>query len=129
MLRFLKIFHREQHGFTLVEILLMVAILGIFAGVLVPRLMHFMSTAHAVAANEEVQCVEKAVQAYWADNNGQWPPNDCNTDLLPDYLDKEAAHYNYKFDIDGLVVVPDDQVSAVDANVIWNEAEHLWEKN
>lgn len=129
MLRFLSVFRREERGFTLVEILLMVAILGIFAGVLVPKLMQFMSTAHAVAANKEVQGVEKAAQAYWADNNGQWPPNDCNTDLLPDYLAKEAAHYNYEFDIDGLVVVPDGQVSAVDANVVWDEAEHLWEKD
>jgi len=116
MFNFMRVFRKEERGFTLVEILLIVAILGIFAGFLVPRLVQFMSTAQVAAANEEVANVESAARAYWA-NSGQWPPNDCNTDLLPDYLDKEVAHYNYEFDIDGFVVVPDGQVSAVDANI------------
>jgi len=111
------------------ELLIVIAILGVLFAVLVPRIGTFFSSGQMAAANEEVARVETAALGYYGDYNGQWPPSDCNTDLLPDYLNKEAVHYNYEFDADGLVIVPDGQVSAVDANVEWNEAKHSWEKD
>jgi prepilin-type N-terminal cleavage/methylation domain-containing protein len=128
MFKLLHTLHTKEHGFTMVELLIVIGILGVLAGVLVPRLNQFMSTSQVAAANQEVASVESAVKCYWADHNGQWPPNDCNTDLLPDYINQESVHYNYEFNADGLVIVPDGQASAVDPNIEWDDTYHLWKK-
>ena len=127
--KFVILFHQFEKGFTLMELLIVIAILGILFAVLTPRMGTFFSSGQMAAANKEVTNVETAAMAYCGDNNGQWPQNDCNTDLLPGYLSKAAVHYNYEFDTDGMVIVPHGQVSEVDASIKWNEANHLWEKD
>jgi type II secretory pathway pseudopilin PulG len=119
----------KDKSFTLIRLLIVIAIFGVLIAVLVPRITAFFVAGQMVAANKEVANVETAAKAYWFDSNGQWPTNDCNTDLSPDYMNKTAVHYNYKFDADGLVVVPDGKISEVDANIKWNEAKHIWEKD
>jgi len=86
------------------------------------------------AANDEVAAVETAAIAFYANTNGNWP-HDTNTigshNSLCDgpggvaYIDKDAV-YNYHFDADGKVVVPDNTALPGDAGVKWDVASHKW---
>jgi len=133
-------FHHGEGGFTLIELLIVVVILGILAGVLVPRLLSMTSTGHVAAANDEVAKVETAAMAFYADSNGSWPVDtntlDSGTSLMngpgdTQYLDK-AAKVNYGFDPDGKVTVDTDTYPTYPGtdNVVWNaDADaHKWEK-
>jgi len=92
MKRFLK-FRYGEKGFTLLELLIVVAILGILAAVLVPNLASFLGTGKVAAANTEVANVETAALAYYADNDGVWP-TDCTTPNVS-LLDPPGAAAGY----------------------------------
>ena len=104
MRRFLKGLGYGEKGFTLVELLIIVAILGILAAVVVPNVASFIGAGNVAAANTEAANVRTAALAYYADNNATWPTT--SADLFGgtvDYLDK-AADATYDFDgVTGLI--------------------------
>ena len=133
--RFVTGFHRGQKGFTLIELLIVVVILGILAGVLVPRLLSMVGTGHVAAANDEVAKVETAAMAFYADADGVWP-TDTNTtagECLMNgpggtqYIDK-VAKVDYHFNSDGKVDIAEDTKWPADDKVMWNVTAHKWAK-
>ena len=62
-LSFTKRLHRGQKGFTLMELLIVVAILGVLAAVVIPRFTGLIGRGQAEAAVTELEVVQTAMVA------------------------------------------------------------------
>ena len=65
----------KRRGFTLIEVLVVVAILGILAAIIVPRIMDRPDEAKRVAAKADVAALVQALKLYRLDN-GNYPTTD-----------------------------------------------------
>ncbi|HEX7045723.1 MAG TPA: type II secretion system major pseudopilin GspG [Burkholderiales bacterium] len=63
---------RGARGFTLIEVLVVVVILGILAGLIVPRIMDRPDQARVVAARNDINAIMNALKLYRLDN-GAYP--------------------------------------------------------
>ena len=63
------------HGFTLIEVLVVVAILGILAAIIVPRVMDRPDETRKVAAKADIQAITQTLKLYRLDN-GTYPSTD-----------------------------------------------------
>jgi general secretion pathway protein G len=68
-------------GFTLIEVLIVVVILGILAGLIVPRIMDRPDQARVVAAKNDIQAIISALKLYRLDN-GSYPSTQQGLDAL-----------------------------------------------
>ncbi len=66
-----KVF-REEKGFTLVELITVVAIIAILGAVVTPNILKAIDGSRVVAAVSDVKIIKSAALAYYADT-GQWP--------------------------------------------------------
>ena len=64
--------YRRRHGFTLIEILAVVVILGILAVVVVPRVLASSATAKTNACYQNKSSVNTAVERWYFDK-AAWP--------------------------------------------------------
>ncbi|MGC5704342.1 type II secretion system major pseudopilin GspG [Pseudomonas sp. NFXW11] len=64
----------RQRGFTLIEIMVVVVILGVLAALVVPQIMSRPDQAKASAANSDIKAIAMALDIYKLDNH-QYPSN------------------------------------------------------
>lgn len=64
---------RPQAGFTLVEIMVVVVIIGLLAAFIVPRVMGRVDDARVTKARADIQAIETALTLYRLDT-GRYPP-------------------------------------------------------
>lgn len=72
---------RRQGGFTLIEIMVVVVILGILAAIIVPKVMSRPDQARVVKAKQDVRALEAALNAYKLDNF-HYPSTDQGLEAL-----------------------------------------------
>jgi len=68
-------------GFTLIELMVVMVILGILAGMIVPRIMDRPEEARRTKAAVDIQALEQALQLYKLDN-GQYPTTEQGLQAL-----------------------------------------------
>jgi general secretion pathway protein G len=72
---------QRNRGFTLLEIIVVVVILGILAAIIVPNIMGRPDQAKAVAAKNDVRTLVSALKLYKLDN-GAYPTQDQGLEAL-----------------------------------------------
>jgi len=115
MRRFLKRIHQGNKGFTLVEMLIVVAIIGILAAVIMPRFVGVVGHAETQAAAAEEAMVQTAMDTMMAKESlssltavttatsamGSFP--DATYPLYPNYFRTATTTGTYTCDGTGLV--------------------------
>ena len=92
---------RKASGFTLIEILVVVVILGILAAIVVPRVMQHPGEARQVRAKQDVQAIVTALNTYKLDNF-TYPSTEQGLDALVRKPSGEPAAPNWHGYLDKL---------------------------
>lgn len=72
---------RRQRGFTLIEVMVVVVILGILAAIVVPRIMDRPDEARITKARQDIRALEAALNLYRLDNY-TYPTTDQGIEAL-----------------------------------------------
>lgn len=72
---------KSNQGFTLIEIMIVVVILGILAAIVVPRLMGRPDEARIVKAKQDIRTLESSLNLYKLDNH-KYPTTEEGLDAL-----------------------------------------------
>jgi len=89
---------RSQGGFTLVEILVVVIIIGILASIAIPTYLRYVERGYASDAKVTIQAILNAAEVY-EQETGEWP---ADTEILETdgYLEiKPSTRRKWQFDL------------------------------
>jgi general secretion pathway protein G len=86
---------RRAGGFTLIEILVVIVILGILAALIVPRVMDRPDQARAVAAKADIAAIMQGLKLYRLDN-GTYPSSDQGLQALVKKPERGEIPRNWK---------------------------------
>ncbi len=78
--------HPSDHGFSLIELVIVVVIIGVIASVAAYRMSHSVRTSGLTATKNNIARIKQAVELYAAEHDGVYP--DANiADQLTQYTD------------------------------------------
>jgi len=82
-------------GFTLVEVLVVIVILGILAALVVPRVLERPDEARVIAAKNDIAAINQALKLYRLDN-GRYPTNEQGLSALVSRPSQSPVPTNWK---------------------------------
>jgi len=86
---------RLQRGFTLIEVMVVIAIIGILAALIVPKIMSRPDQARRVAAVQDIGTMMQALNLYKLDN-GRYPNSDQGLHALIEKPTADPIPDNWK---------------------------------
>ncbi len=72
---------RDTRGFTLIELMVVVVILGILAGLIIPKIMGKPEEAKRLKARMQIEQLEQSLKLYYLDN-GEYPTTEQGLNAL-----------------------------------------------
>lgn len=88
---------RLSSGFTLIEVMVVIVILGILAAVIVPKIMSRPEQARLVKVKQDILAIQSALDLYKLDN-GRYPTTDQGLRALVTRPDTDPVPRNWKAD-------------------------------
>ncbi len=73
----LRKFHNNEKGFTLIELMIVIAIIGILAAIAIPQFASYRMRAYNSAAQADLRNAMTEQEAYYMDND-TYTPTICN---------------------------------------------------
>jgi len=94
--------NKREEGFTLIELVIVIAIIGILMAIAIPNYMSARRTAAINATKSNLRNLATALELYMAENNlSIYPANTEINNVLPTYLPggapKNPAGNNYEY--------------------------------
>jgi general secretion pathway protein G len=89
--------YKKTAGFTLIEVMVVVVILGILAAIVVPKIMSRPEQARVVKVKQDILAVQSALDLYKLDNN-VYPTTDQGLQALVTKPTIEPVPRNWKSD-------------------------------
>lgn len=86
---------KRESGFTLIEVMVVVVILGILAAVVVPKIMDNPDKARIIKAKQDIRAIESALNLYKLDNFN-YPVTDQGLEALVSQPGGEPKANNWK---------------------------------
>lgn len=87
----------SQRGFTLIEVMVVVVILGILAAIIVPKIMSRPEQARMIKAKQDILAIQSALDLYKLDN-GFYPSTDQGIQALVTKPTNSPIPQNWKPD-------------------------------
>jgi len=84
-----------QHGFTLIELMVVIVIFGILAGLIIPRIMGRPEEARRMKARVQIESIETALKLYKLDN-GSYPTTEQGLQALVEAPDIGQLARNWR---------------------------------
>ena len=78
-------FHRKSKGFTLIELMIVVAIIGILAAIAIPRFANLIDRAREARTQGNLGALRSATSINYGATDGTWPATLAA--LVPTYID------------------------------------------
>ncbi len=88
---------KRSAGFTLIEVMVVVVILGILAAIIVPKIMSRPEQARAVKVKQDLLAIQSALDLYKLDN-GMYPTTDQGLEALVKKPTSSPIPQNWKSD-------------------------------
>ena len=87
--------NRSQLGFTLIEVMVVIAIIGIMATLIVPQIMSKPNEARVIAAKQDINSIVQALKLYRLDNS-RYPTTEQGLSALVAKPTSEPIPQNWK---------------------------------
>lgn len=95
-------------GFTLIEVMVVVVILGILASIIVPKIMDKPDEARIVKARQDIRAIQSALEMYKLDNYA-YPTTDQGLQALVQKPSTDPAPPHWKQYLDRIPIDPWDR--------------------
>ena len=92
---------KRQQGITLVELMVVVAIIGILASIAVPSYQNYVRESRRSTAQAQLVELSTKLERFFSDNNTYvgFPLGDAGGNMFPDHLPSDAPHANRTYDL------------------------------